>query len=77
MVCDEENARSTANIQAVIQNMDGERCTTAVFNTGGLKKGDYFEVTDIGEECRELEIKEGQAEVKIGSVCCKMKNYDF
>ena len=74
MVCDEEDTGSTADIQAVIQNMDGERCTTDVFNTGGLKKGDYFEVTDIGEECRGLEIREGQAEVKIGSLCCIVTN---
>ena len=79
-VCDETNAGSSANIKAVIQNLDGERCTTDVFQTGGLKPGQYIEVDNIGNECRNLEIKEGIAEVNIGVVCSLLLiilNYPF
>ena len=59
-VCD---GGSSVNIKAVIQNLDGERCTTDVFHTGRLTRGQFIEVNNIGW-CRNLVIKEGIAEVK-------------
>merc|ERR1719228_422262 len=63
-VCDDEKAGSKANIQAVIQNIDGERCTTTL-KTEAFKPNGYVEISDIGEECQRLEIKGGKAEAWI------------
>ena len=69
-VCD---SGSSVNIKAVIQNLDGERCTTDVFHTGRLTHGQYIMVNNIGW-CRNLVIKEGIAEVKYWCCWCIADN---
>ena len=61
MLCNDASAGSESRFKAVIENVDGERCTTDVFRKTFIK-GSYLEVSDLGD-CVRLQIKEKDAKV--------------
>jgi len=65
MTCTGSHSGSQSQIKAVIQNMDGEKCTTDALKNTPIQPGHYIESSNMGQECRQTPLKNGDVKVWI------------
>ena len=63
MTCPGEASGSNSQIKVVIRNIDGEQCTTDALKNTPIHPGDYIESSNIGHDCLNTPIKNGEVKV--------------
>lgn len=65
MTCPGRTSGSRSQIKAVIQNVDGDRCTTDALKNTLIQPGHYIESSNMGQDCQQTPLKNREAKVWI------------
>ena len=61
MTCPGRYSGSRSKIKAIIENVDGDRCTTDAFKSNPIQPGHYIESSNMGQACQRTPLKNKEA----------------